>query len=176
MASSGLYRLTDTGLERRAPEDCVSLRRHFAPRLFLLLFLFPDWNSGARIRMALNRYRQICTKVDASIFGSALSHTRRSEPSEKKRKKILGSTLVQFPCRQVSSPRLYRLKRHTVLYRLKFFQASKTHSLDFRLIQDFWTIRVVCHRPILSPSAKLRIYNCTLKCLFLIFDHVFSLS
>ena len=31
-----------------------------------------------------NRYRRICTKVDASIFDSALSHTRRSEGSEKK--------------------------------------------------------------------------------------------
>ena len=33
---------------------------------------------------SINRYRRICTKVDASIFDSALSHTRRSEASEKK--------------------------------------------------------------------------------------------
>ena len=32
----------------------------------------------------LNRYRRIRTKVDASIFDSALSHTRRSAASEKR--------------------------------------------------------------------------------------------
>ena len=43
----------------------------------------------------LNRYRRIRTKVNASIFDSALSHTRRSEGSEKN-KKILAfeSSLV----------------------------------------------------------------------------------
>ena len=30
-----------------------------------------------------NRYKRIFTKVDASIFDSALSHTRRSDTSEK---------------------------------------------------------------------------------------------
>ena len=50
----------------------------------------------------VNRYRQICIKVDASIFDSALSHTRRSDASEK----IEENTRV---CGQVSSPRLYRL-------------------------------------------------------------------
>ena len=41
----------------------------------------------------INRYRRICTKVDASIFDSALSHTLGGE---KKEKKILASTLVQI--------------------------------------------------------------------------------
>ena len=35
----------------------------------------------------LNRYRRKRPKVDASIFDSALSHTRRSAASEKKRRK-----------------------------------------------------------------------------------------
>ena len=35
----------------------------------------------------INRYRRICTKVDASFFDSALSHTHRSDALEKKRRK-----------------------------------------------------------------------------------------
>ena len=34
----------------------------------------------------LNRYRRKRPKVDASIFDSALSHTRRSDASEKRKK------------------------------------------------------------------------------------------
>ena len=41
-----------------------------------------------------NRYRRKRPKVDASIFDSALSHTRRSDASEKK--EILAFTLVQI--------------------------------------------------------------------------------
>ena len=41
------------------------------------------------------RYRRKRPKVDASIFDSALSHTRQSDASEKE-KKILASTLVQI--------------------------------------------------------------------------------
>ena len=58
----------------------------------------------------LNGYRRKGPKVDASIFDSALSHTRRSEASEKKEKKIACPLLDVFACGQVSSPRLYRLK------------------------------------------------------------------
>ena len=46
--------------------------------------------------------------MDASIFDSALSHTRRSNASEKK-KKIACPLLDVCACGQVSSPRLYRL-------------------------------------------------------------------
>ena len=35
-------------------------------------------------RKCFNRYRRVCTKMDATIFDSALSHTRRSDASEKK--------------------------------------------------------------------------------------------
>ena len=35
------------------------------------------------INIIINRYRRISTKVDASIFDSALSHTRRLDASEK---------------------------------------------------------------------------------------------
>ena len=47
--------------------------------------------------------------MDASIFDSALSHTRRSDASEKKEKKIAWPLLDVFACGQVSSLRLYRL-------------------------------------------------------------------
>ena len=56
-----------------------------------------------------NRYRRICTKEDANIFDSALSHTRRSDASEKKRRKDSRRLRCKFACGQVSSPRLYRL-------------------------------------------------------------------
>ena len=46
-------------------------------------------------------------KVDASIFDSALSHTRRTDASEKK-KKIVRPVLEVIACGQVSNPRLYR--------------------------------------------------------------------
>ena len=39
--------------KKYSPQDCVSLREHFAPRLFLQRFSFFDKNSGARFRMAL---------------------------------------------------------------------------------------------------------------------------
>ena len=40
-----------------------------------------------KIILNLNRYTRKRPKVDASIFDSALSHTRRSDASEKKRRK-----------------------------------------------------------------------------------------
>ena len=43
----------------------------------------------------INRYRQKCSKVDASIFDSALSHTRRSDAS-KKREENSVSTFGRF--------------------------------------------------------------------------------
>ena len=61
------------------------------------------------VEMTLNRYRRKRPKVDASIFDSALSHTRRSDASKKK-KKIACPLLAEFACGQVSRPRLYRLK------------------------------------------------------------------
>ena len=47
--------------------------------------------------------------MDASIFDSALSHTRYSDASKKK-KKIASPLLDVFAGGQVSSPRLYRLR------------------------------------------------------------------
>ena len=41
------------------------------------------------LNMSFNRYRRKRPKADASIFDSALSHTRRSDASEKKRRKYL---------------------------------------------------------------------------------------
>ena len=57
----------------------------------------------------INRYRRKRPKVDASIYDSALSHTRRSDASEKKEEKYSSPLLDVFACGQVSSPRLYRL-------------------------------------------------------------------
>ena len=51
--------------------------------------------------------------MDASIFDSALSHTRRSDASENRKENRvveLRSVLNVFASEQVSSPRLYRLK------------------------------------------------------------------
>ena len=44
------------------------------------------------------------------FFDSALSHTRRSDASEKRRRKYSRPLLAKFACGQVSSPRLYRLR------------------------------------------------------------------
>ena len=56
----------------------------------------------------INRYRRKRSKVNASVFDSALSHTRRSDAS-KKEKKIACPLSDVFACGQDSSPRLYRL-------------------------------------------------------------------
>ena len=58
-------------------------------------------------KFIFNRYTRKRPKVDASIFDSALSHTRRSAASQKK--KIASPLFDVFACGQVSSPRLYRL-------------------------------------------------------------------
>ena len=73
------------------------------------LYLAEKFGYGKRLKLNLNRYRRRRQKVDASIFDSVLSHTRRSDASEKK-KKIAYPLLDVSACGQVSSPRLYRLK------------------------------------------------------------------
>ena len=49
-------------------------------------------SSKLLARRSDNRYRRIRNKVDASIFDSALSHTRRSDASEKRKE----NTRVHF--------------------------------------------------------------------------------
>ena len=71
-----------------------------------------------KVKLSFNRYRRKRPKVDASIFGAALSHTRRSDASEK-RQENSGSTFGQ-----VSSPRLYRLRLKLSWYRVIFFKRS----------------------------------------------------
>ena len=69
-------------------------------------------NIGSSNSLKFNRYRRKGPTVDASIFDSALSHTRRSDASKKREEKsvvALRSLLNVFACGQVSSPRLYRL-------------------------------------------------------------------
>ena len=44
-------------------------------------------NSFNKNNIRVNRYRRKRPKVDPSIFDSVLSHTRRSDASEKKRRK-----------------------------------------------------------------------------------------
>ena len=65
----------------------VSQEFHF----LILMFFF-----------TIYRYRRKRPKVDASIIDSALSHTRRSDASEKK-KKIARPLLAKLACGQVSS-------------------------------------------------------------------------
>ena len=49
-----------------------------------------------KINLKINRYRRKRPKVNASIFDSALSHTHRSDASEKKNKvKVLKSALAR---------------------------------------------------------------------------------
>ena len=85
--------LTDTGLEKSSPQDCVSLRGHFAPRLFLLSTSFFDRDPSAKIRMALHRlnftrhtvlYRlSEKTRVSSGITAKSLkrrSHTVLTSP------------------------------------------------------------------------------------------------
>ena len=47
-------------------------------------------------------------QCDQCIFDSALSHTRRSDATEKREEKSV-DILAKFACGQVLSPRLYRL-------------------------------------------------------------------
>ena len=71
-----------------------------------------------------NRYRQKRPKVDARIFDSVLSHTRRSDASEKE-EKITLPLLDVFACGQVSSPRLYRLNPKNNFNHKKVFKPEK---------------------------------------------------
>ena len=49
-------------------------------------YCIKNYDAYPRTDFQINRYRRKRQKVDASIFDSALSHTRRSNASEKKRK------------------------------------------------------------------------------------------
>ena len=105
--------------------------------------------------------------MDASIFDSALSHTRRSDASEKK--KIARPLLDVFDCGQVSSPRLYRLSysyfNHHILKTIpwlgkkilntdfEFFIHSE-NSLDFKRKKYFTVFRI--------SNAKIH-YLCIIK-------------
>ena len=61
------------------------------------LSLFPGFSTdpGRNGPFWLNRYRRKRPKVDTSIFDSALSHTRRSDASEKREKNSV-STFGRF--------------------------------------------------------------------------------
>ena len=86
-------------------------RSSLKPRTFLLEnLIFIEFEVGSLFshEQIINRYRRKRPKVDATIFDSALSHTRRSDASEKE-KKIACPLLDVFTCGQVSSPRLNRL-------------------------------------------------------------------
>ena len=63
---------------------------------------------GLKVTVILTDTGENVQKMDASIFDSALSHTRRSDASEKEQK-IACPLFAKFACGQVSSPRLYRL-------------------------------------------------------------------
>ena len=61
-------------------------------------------------RSWVNRYRRKRPKVDASIFDSALSHTRRSDASEKTEENIRAHFWPNSHVGKASGPRLYRLR------------------------------------------------------------------
>ena len=73
--------------------------------------------------------------MDVNIFDSALSHTRSSDALKKREEKSV-STFGRFPCGQVSSLRLYRLKNSAIDFDEKFFP-SHLHP----------TWRNFCHAP-----------------------------
>ena len=83
---------------------------------------------------SIKRYMRKRPKVDASIFNSALSHTRRSDASEKK-EKIACPLFDVLSFGQVSSPRLYRLERkiprNIYFTYFKFSKCSILNKLDF---------------------------------------------
>ena len=79
---------------------------------------------------SFNRYRQNRPKVDASSFDSALSHTRRSDASEKKEEKFSRPFLHAFACGQVSSPDLYRLKESAKIFETFPYSVSDTDSYE----------------------------------------------
>ena len=63
-------------------------------------------------RKSLKKCQPIQVKTSEKwtrVFDSALSHTCRSDASEKKRRKYLRPLLAKFVCGQFLSPRLYRL-------------------------------------------------------------------
>ena len=67
------------------------------------------------------------------IFDSALSHTRRPDPSEKREEKsvvALCTLWTKFACRQVSSPRLYRL---IIDVGMKFDDNMEKYAVDVEL-------------------------------------------
>ena len=57
-----------------------------------------------------DRNRRKRPKVDASIFDSALSHTRRSDASEKTEENIRAHFWPNSHVGKASGPRLYRLR------------------------------------------------------------------
>ena len=74
-------------------------------------------------------------KKDFDFFsGPVPSHTRRSDASEKKQKKIACPLLDVFACAQVSSPLLYRL--NVFLYLA--FDPNKTISYTIHFYWSDW--------------------------------------
>ena len=78
--------------------------------------------------LRFNRYRRKRSKENASIFDSALSHTRRSDSSEKNEKKIACPLLHVFACGQVSRPPIVSVKTYNTCQRLDKFMNSKPHK------------------------------------------------
>ena len=69
--------------------------------------------------VVINRYSRKRPKVDATIFDSALSHTRRSDASEKREEKSV-STFGHFASGQVSSPRMHLLNQYFLFNHFNF--------------------------------------------------------
>ena len=74
--------------------------------------------------------------MDASIFDSALSHTRRSDASQKKEKKVACPLLDVFACGQVSNPRLYRLTNFLLGKKVFKKYVSGTVATSYNISSD----------------------------------------
>ena len=118
-----------------------------------LVFLAGSTFRTFRNILGLNRYRRKRPKVDASIFDLALSHTRLSDASEKK-KKIACPLLDIFACGQVLSPRLYRL---TIFGPPNFFHALQRNKAKLTVSQA-WNFYSSISTPV-RPNSNIRKFD-----------------
>ena len=94
-------------------------------------------------KFSINRYRRKLPKVDASIFDSALSHTRRSEALEKRGENSV-STLVQirlwtsFESPPVSVNK--KLSRPWIFFDKYIILTDEIHCLILVVYKKLWNL------------------------------------
>ena len=97
-------------------------------------------NIGSKWIIWINRYRRKRPKLDASIFDTALSHTRRSDTSEKREKNSISTfgrfrlwTSLESSPLSVKVFKIHRSKVRLYSYCIKLFLRSYySHSFTTR--------------------------------------------